>query len=387
MSNVKKILVIGAGVAGPAVCFWLKRFGFFPILIEKAPAMRKGGHGLDVRGVAIDLVQKMGIYEALCSRRTQVELGQYVDSQGNLLHEERGERFSFREGDDVEIARGDLIEILIDALEDVPCRFNQSVQSIQQTEEDVEVRFQDGKIEHFDLVIGADGLHSRTRRLVFDADEYQLIHLGACFSVFSIPNYLKLHHAEVQFEANQKLISITSDRDPVTAQVAFMFRSPNVMSELRDENAQKQFIRTTFQDFGWETNKVLDLMSDSKDFYFDSVTQVKMPLWTKGRVALLGDAGYSASPISGQGNNLALVGAYILAGELKQADGDFQRAFKGYNEKLHPFVEANQNLGLLVNESFLVQDEVSQEIAEERSHRMMAAVQLAANGITLPRYS
>ena len=114
------------------------------------------------------------------------------------------------------------------------------------------------------------------------------------------------------------------------------------------KTSNSRFLRDTFQDFGWETPKILELMSDSDDFYFDSVTQVKMKSWTKGRVALLGDAGYCASPLSGQGNNLALVGAYILAGELKKAQGDYTRAFNRYNELLHPFVEANQKLGVLV---------------------------------------
>src|SRR3990172_11870299 len=102
MSGINKILVIGAGIAGPAVCYWLRRFGFSPTLIEKAAFLRKGGHALDVRGVAIDLVKKMGIYEEICSRRTQVELGRYVDAKGSILHEEKGERFCFRQGEDVE---------------------------------------------------------------------------------------------------------------------------------------------------------------------------------------------------------------------------------------------------------------------------------------------
>ncbi len=386
MSTINKILVIGAGIAGPAVCYWLKRFGFSPILIERSTTIRKGGHGLDVRGVAIDIVKRMGIYEKICNMRTQVELGQYIDAEGNILHEEKGERFCYREGEDVEIIRGDLVEILIDAIEGVPCHFNQLVDSIKQRDGDVEVQFKDGRIEHYDLAIGADGLHSTTRRMVFDKDEYKLTNFGAYFSVFSIPNYLNLNHTEVQCEANQKLISVTSDENPKIATAIFSFRAQNVLNNIRDENEQKRFLRDTFQNFGWETSKILELMSSSDDFYFDSATQVKMKSWTKGRVALLGDAGYSASPISGQGNNLALVGAYVFAGELKQAGGDYNRAFNRYNELLHPFVEANQKLGVLVNETFLVRDEVSQEIAVERSNKIMQWVKIAANMITLPDY-
>lgn len=236
MSAINKILVIGAGIAGPAVCYWLKRFGFFPILIEKSPNLRKGGHALDVRGAAIDLVKKMGIYEKICAMRTQVELGQYVDAEGNILHEEKGERFSFRQGEDVEINRGDLVEILKDAIKDVPCHFNQMINSIQQNDDEVKVQFKDGRTEHYDLVIGADGLHSTTRRMVFDKDEYELTNLGAYFTVFSIPNYLNLNHTEVQFEANQKLGVLANEsflvQDEVSKEVAEE-RSNKIMEEVK----------------------------------------------------------------------------------------------------------------------------------------------------------
>lgn len=385
-SSRKKILVIGAGIAGPAVCYWLRRFGFSPLLIEKFSKIRKGGQGLDIRGVAIDLVKRMGIYEQICNMRTQLELGRYVDANGNTLHEEKGERFGFRQDDEIEIIRGDLVEILMEAIEGVPCYFNQQIESIKQNDESVQVHFKDGRSEHFDLVIGADGIHSGTRRMVFDKTEYQLVNLGSYISIFSIPNYLSLNHAEVQCEANQKLASLFSDNNPNVAQAAFMFRSKNTLNNFRNENEQKQFLCDAFQDFGWEVQKIFELMEGSDDFYFDSVTQVKMKSWTKGRVSLLGDAGYCASPLSGQGNNLALVGAYILAGELKQSAGDYIRAYKRYNELLRPFVEANQRLGEWVSESFLVVDEISKEVAEERSNKIMEEVKVVANMISLPDY-
>ena len=386
MPTINKILVIGAGIAGLSVCYWLRRFGFSPILIEKFANIRKGGHALDVRGVAIDLIKRMGIYEKICNMRTQVEFGRYVDAEGNILHEETGERFCCRQGEDIEIIRGDLVEILINAIEGVPCNFNQLIDSIKQSDDNVEVQFKDGTSDSYDLVIGADGLHSTTRYIVFDKSEYKLINLGAYFSIFSIPNYLNLNHTEIQYEANQKLISITSDKNSKIAEAAFMFRAQNILNNIRDEKEQQRFLRHNFKDFGWQASKILELMSSSDDFYFDSFTQVKMESWTKGRIALLGDAGYCASPMAGQGNNLALVGAYILAGELKQAGGNYKRAFNRYNELLHPFIEANQKLGILVNESFLVMDAVSKEVAEARSNKTMQEVKIASNIISLPEY-
>lgn len=386
MSNINKILVVGAGIAGPAVCYWLRRFGFSPTLIDKFVSIRKGGQALDIRGVAIDIVKRMSIYEKICTMRTQLEYGRYVDAEGNILHEEKGERFSFRQGEDVEIIRGDLVEILMGAIEGVSCHLNQLVDRIKQNSNYVEVQFKDGTISHYDLLIGADGLHSTTRRMVFDKDDYKLVNLGAYFSVFSIPNYLNLSHTEVQCEANQKLISIASDKNPKMVEVALMFRGQSILNNVRNENLQQQLLRDTFQDFGWEASEILELMLGSDDFYFDSVTQVTMESWTKGRVALLGDAGYCPSPLSGQGTNIALVGAYILAGELKRAGGNYTRAFNRYNELLHPFVEANQKLGVLASESFLVSDEVSKEVAEERSIKLMQEVKIVSNMIVLPEY-
>lgn len=386
MSIQIKILVIGAGIAGPAMCYWLKRFGFSPVLIEKSAAIRKGGQALDVRGIATHIARNMGIYDQICDMRTRIECGRFVDAAGKVLHEEHGEKFGFRQDDEVEILRGDLVEILMRTIADVPCYFNQSIINMQQNDDQVIVNFKDGKIENYDLVIAADGIHSATRRMIFDINEYQLIHLGSYLSTFTIPNYLGLSHMDLECEANHKLVSINSDNNPNIARVGLMFRSQHTLKDIRDENEQKQFLCDTFRHFGWETQNILNRMPDSDDFYFDAITQVKMNSWTKGRIALLGDAGYCPSPLSGQGNNLAFVGAYILAGELKAANGNYVQAFTRYNALLRPFVEANQKFGVWVSESFLVEDEVSKEIAEERSNKILAMIKSVSNAITLPQY-
>lgn len=386
MSNPIKILVIGAGIAGPAVCYWLRRFGFSPVLIEKSAAIRKGGQALDVRGIATHIAREMGIYDQICDRRTRIECGRFVDAAGNVLHEEHGEKFGFRQDDEVEILRGDLVEILMKTITDVPCHFNQSIVSMQQNDDHVIVNFKDGRVENFDVVIAADGIHSATRRMAFDKNEYELINLGSYLCTFTIPNYLGLNHMDLECEANHKLVSINSDNDPEIARAGFMFRSQHVLKDIRDENEQKQFLRDTFRDFGWEVQTILNLMPESDDFYFDAITQVKMKSWTNGRIALVGDAGYCASPLSGQGNNLAFVGAYILAGELKTANGNHVQAFNRYNALLRSFVEDNQKFGIWVSESFLVEDEISKEIAEERSTKILAMIKSISNAITLPRY-
>lgn len=386
MSKHIKILVIGAGIAGPAMCYWLRKFGFSPVLIEKSVSIRKGGQALDVRGIAIHIAKAMGIYDPICDMRTRVERGRFVDTTGKVLHEVHGEKFGFRQDDEVEILRGDLVEILMKAIAGVPCYFNQSIISLQQHPDGVIVHFKNGQVENYDLVIGADGIYSATRRMIFDKNEYQLIHLGSYLSTFTIPNYLNLNHIDLACEANHKSVSINSDNDPELARAGFMFRSQHTLKDIRDEHEQKQFLCDTFRDFGWETQNILNRMPESEDFYFDAITQVKMNSWTKGRVALVGDAGYCASPLSGQGNNLAFVGAYILAGELKAANGNYMQAFSRYNALLRSFVDANQEFGVWVSKSFLVDDEVSREIAEERSNKILAMIKSVTNAITLPLY-
>lgn len=383
MMSKNKILVIGAGIAGTAAGYWLKRFGFAPTLIEKSSFMRTGGQALDIRGVATSVVKKMGIYEKICQMRTQVELGRYVDDWGNIIHEETGERAGFRQGEEVEILRGDLVALMNEAL-DMPCHYGQTVLSINQDDRAVSVQFKDGRKEFYDLVIGADGIHSHIRRMVFLKNEYELTSLNLYLSIFSIPNYLKLLKTELWCEKNQRLVSLINDRDPKTMRAAFMLRSEQALN-LRDEKEQLQFLKDNFKDFGWEVPNIL-AMPEKKDFYFDLAVQVKMASWSKGRVALLGDAGYCASPLSGQGNNLALVGAYILAGELKNAQGDHVLAFRRYEEMMRPFVLANQSFGLWTSESFLVNGEVSKEVAQNRSEDILQRMKAVANGISLPDY-
>ncbi|MCW8496923.1 tetracycline destructase [Fluoribacter dumoffii] len=386
MSKIQRILVIGAGVAGPAVCYWLKKFGFSPTLIEKNSSPRKSGYAIDIRGIATSLVKKMGIYEEIYAKRTQIQNGCYVNAQGNILHQEEGAKFGFRKEDEIELVRGELVEILMQLIKGIPCYYDRNVEQIEQQKDGLKVIFNGGLTEQYDLVIGADGLHSSTRRMVFSKEEYNLVSLGSYISVCSIPNYLNLNKSEFLFELDQKLIHLSNDRTPTMAHAGFMFRSNHQLNDIRDEQEQKEFLRTTFRDLGWESNKILELMEQSNDFYFDAIMQVKMKSWTKGRVALLGDSGYCASPLSGQGTSLALVGAYILAGELQAARDNHANAFDKYNQLLRPYVQMNQDFGVWVSNTFLLPDEVSKEAVEERAAKAMAELHNAAHAMVLPEY-
>lgn len=388
MNHNHKILVIGAGIGGPTVCYWLKKYGFNPTLIEISDQLRTGGYAIDIRGIATDVVKKMGIYDTVASKRTSLLSSRYVDADGQTLSEEQGEKASFREGNDVEIVRGDLLNILLQTIPEVPCHFDNEIIKLTQNDQFVEVTFKSGQIEQYDLVIAADGLHSSTRGMVFADEDYQFLNLGSYISIVGIPNYLHLDRAKVSFGKDQKFIGMDSDKDPEKALVCFAFQAEKLSSGIvNNVRGQKQCLRDLFYDLGWESNKILNLVDDSDDFYFDVIAQIKMNAWTKGRVALLGDAGYCASPFSGQGTNLAIIGAYILAGELKSAGDDYSLAFKRYDELMCPFVDAVQDLGVWVGKSYLPEDEVSKEIIEQRSRVIMEKINVAANAISLPDYS
>ena len=373
--SIHKILVVGAGIAGPAVCYWLRRFGFSPTLIEKSSTVRKNGIGLDIRGSALDVVKKMGIYDRLCAHHTQVNLESWVDADGNVLVEKS---VGYSSHDDVEVMRYHLVDILMDTIKEVPCYFNQEIIEIKQNEKNVEVLFSDNQTITYDIVIGADGLRSSIRKLAFPKIAYNFIELGSYFSVFRIPNYLRLSHSKIIYESQQKLISITVDGDSKNALVALNFRSSGEFNNSRDEKAQKIFIKQHFLDLGWECNKLMDYLDICDDFYFDIATQVCMESWSQGRVVLVGDSGYCPSPLSGQGTSLALVGAYVLAGELKMANGDYMTAFERYKTLMSPFINANQELGMLVNETFLLPGDVSQEEINIRTKRIMSSLENAA---------
>jgi 2-polyprenyl-6-methoxyphenol hydroxylase-like FAD-dependent oxidoreductase len=201
-----------------------------------------------------------------------------------------------------------------------------------------------------------------------------------------MPNYLKLSHTEITLETDGKLLQINSDRNPEIAQAGFLFRSNDVANNTRYQKEQKNCLKETFLNLGWESNNLLKLMEKTDDFYFDSITQVIMTSWTKGRVALVGDSGYCASPLSGQGTSLALVGAYLLAGELNKAKGNHTLAFKKYNELLHPFVKKNQQFGVWSSKTFLAPVKHDKKDAGKRTNEILKKLKIASNAITLPDY-
>ncbi|MET9377945.1 FAD-dependent monooxygenase [Streptomyces sp. NPDC002992] len=342
----RTVLISGASVAGPALALWLHRYGFVPTVVERAPELRTGGYKVDIRGTAVEVCRRMGVLDAIRAGSTDMAGGSYVDAKGRTVGEMPAEIFGGRvEGDD-EIMRGDLARILYERTrDDVEYLFGDSIAALDDDGGGVDVTFESGTRRRFDLVVGADGMHSNTRRLVFGEDERFERYLGAYISIFTAPNRLGLTRWETYHARPDKLICVYSaaGEQAHTAKNCFVFASPEQLSyDHRDTAHQKRLLADAFAGDDWEIPRLIADAADAEDFYLDAIALIEMDRWSSGRVVLLGDAAHCASPASGQGTGLALTGAYVLAGELAAAHDDHRTAFDAYERVMRPGVELNQ---------------------------------------------
>ncbi|PWK64716.1 2-polyprenyl-6-methoxyphenol hydroxylase-like FAD-dependent oxidoreductase [Streptomyces sp. CG 926] len=342
MTNLK-VLISGASVAGPALAYWLHRHGFQATIVERAPALREGGYAVDFRGEAhLTVLRRMGILAELESARTGTGSMSYVNSAGKPQAELPADLFA----GDIEVLRGDLARILYDATkEHTEYLFGDSITSLTEDAHGVHVSFERGAPRRFDLVIGADGLHSNTRRLTFGPEEQFVEHLGVNCAIFTTANHLGLDHTGHAYRTAGRLVAMYSARHNTQAKAVFYFASPQLDLDRRDVARQQAVLTETFAGNGWESDRLLNDMRYAPDFYFDSVGQVHMDSWSRGRVALIGDAAHCPSSLSGMGSGLALVGAYVLAGELAAAHGDHRVAFGRYEEEMRAYATGCQKMG------------------------------------------
>jgi 2-polyprenyl-6-methoxyphenol hydroxylase-like FAD-dependent oxidoreductase len=336
------VLISGAGVAGPALAYWLHHHGFAPTIVERAPALRPGGHAVDVRGKALDVVDRMGLGDRLRRARTEMRGMSMVGPDGAELM--RSTEMALSSGrldsEDVEVLREDLTAMIFErTAADVRYVFGDSITDLVQDGDGVRVTFENAAPATFDLVIGADGLHSRVRRLAFGPEEQYLHHLGAYLGVFTAPNFLDLDRWQVWLKAEGVGYALYSARGNTEMRVTLGFESGPLDYDRRDVDAQRKLLEDRLTGVGWETPRLLAAMWQAGDFYFDAMAQTRMDSWSTGRVALLGDAGYCPSPLSGQGTSLALVGAYVLADSLARSGG-----FALYEARMRGFAELNQAL-------------------------------------------
>lgn len=340
----RTILISGASIAGPALAFWLRRYGLRPVVVERAPQLRLGGQNIDVRGAGRVVARRMGI-EADIRAATTGERGlHFVDADNRTLAEfPAGTSDTDGPTAELEILRGDLAQILYERTRDqAEYIFGDHIVGLRDSEARITASFASGDSRDFDLVIVADGIRSRTRTLVF-GDEPEIRELGLYTAYLTIPRVASDDAWWRWYNApGGRTINLRPDNVGTTrATLSFMFEAPGYERLGADE--QKQILRRVFRDAGWQAPRVLAALDDAPDLYFEAIGQVRAPRWSRGRVGLVGDAAYCASPISGMGTSLALAGAYVLAGALARHE-HHGAAFAAYEAVMRPYVDRAQQL-------------------------------------------
>ncbi|MGW2605606.1 FAD-dependent monooxygenase [Streptomyces mirabilis] len=336
----RNVLISGASIAGPALAYWLGRHGFKPTVVELAPALRGGGQAVDFRGETHRTVlQRMGLTPELRRVETGGSPMRFVDERGRTLLHLPAE-FA---GGEIEVLRGDLAQVLYEhSRPHTKYIFGDSITRLTETPSGVRVDFQQGVSRDFDLVIGADGLHSNVRRLAFGPEEDYVSHLGYYAATWQLPNDLGVRKGSVGYNVPGRFASVGADhRDPAQAGAFVVFAAPELSYDRHDPEQQKRLIDNAFAGLGWEVPSLLASLRQAPDLYFDSISRADVDTWSTGRVCLVGDAACGAT-IGGMGTGTAVVAAYVLAGELARAQGDYRAAFTRYEGRLRKYAQICQ---------------------------------------------
>jgi 2-polyprenyl-6-methoxyphenol hydroxylase-like FAD-dependent oxidoreductase len=335
-----KVAISGAGVGGAALAHWLHRTGHTPTLIEQAPKFRTGGYMIDFWGVGYQVAKHMGIEDPVRSAGYEVERLHSVGSGGEIKADVNVDVFRRMIGDGfTSLPRGDLAAAIYTTIEDkVETIFGDSIATIDERSDGVRLTFDRGAPRDFDLVVGADGLHSNVRRLIFgperDFDRYLGCRVAACVVDGYRPRDELIY---VTYSAPGRQLSRFALRGDRTM-FLYIFRADHDSAGMKP----KEHLRKEFGSIGWEAQDILATLEDVDDLYFDVVSQIRMDRWSRGRVLLIGDAAGCISLLGGEGTGLAITEAYVLAGELAGAGTDYRRAFDAYEARMRPFIESKQ---------------------------------------------
>ncbi|WP_067548668.1 FAD-dependent monooxygenase [Nocardia crassostreae] len=344
----ERILISGAGIAGQTVAYWLARHGFRPTIVERAAQLSRGGQGVDIRGQAIAVAERIDIMARARASAMRTAGLHYVDAAGREIARVDMRRIQEKyDTADVEIMRGDLVHILHDVTSgQVEYLFGDSITALDQDTDGVTVTFDRSPARRFDLVIGADGLHSTVRRLAFGPEREFVHHMRHYFAFSDADPRLGDNGWMTMFNTPGQMAGIYNSATSPEAKAYFIFRSPELDIDHRDPESvravpTKQYAPET----AWHVPQLLAAALADPDLYFDALAQVHLPTWSTDRIALVGDAAYCASPASGAGAELSLLGAYHLAGALAAANGNHNTAYPHYEQALRPLVTTKQKIG------------------------------------------
>lgn len=363
LTNTKNIeptiLVSGASIAGLSTAFWMNKLGYKVTVVEIANGPRSAGAAIDLRGDTVNIARRMGIYDELLAERLHVDLIEFKNAEditegSVLVRNEDDENLD----DEIEIERDKFLNILFDRLKsEVEFIFNDNITALNETKNDIKVTFKNSPVRAFDLVFGCDGIHSGVRKIWFGHEAEYAHFLKAYFSITTVNKLLIKQKTMQMFNVPDKAVTLNAYKNKTD--IIFCFYSEEeIPYDYRDIEQQRKIILEQFEGQSWRIPQLLKQVQDSKTFYFDKFCQIKMPSWTKGRVALVGDAGYCASPAAGMGASLSISGAAALADALEKHGGNFELAFENYNKNLRPFIEEVQATAELnVKENFIPRTE------------------------------
>lgn len=347
MTSAPRVLVTGASVAGPAAAYWLAEAGYDVTVAEVAPALREGGQNIDVRASGREVLRLMGLEDAVLARNTGEVGTRFLDASGATVSEFPVDTEAGQDGPtaEMEILRGALSQVLVDACPDsVRWRFGTSVEALAEHDDGIDVTFAGGEVATYDLLVVAEGVGSRTRRLVF-GDEPEERALGMYVTYGTIERTAADDDWwNVLVVPGSRQVSLRPD-DVGSTRAMLNFLADSPVLEGLDHAGLCAALRAEFDGVGWEVPRILDGLGQADDLYVDHLRQVVAPTWHRGRVCLLGDAAWCVTPIGGGGTSLAITGAYVLAAYLSSAEpGDHAGAFTRYEEWMRPIVEDAQHL-------------------------------------------
>lgn len=357
-----RILISGAGIAGPTLAWFLAKMGAHIDILEKNDSLLSNGHAVDFKGSAATVVKKMGLLDEIKRASTTEKGTRFIGSNGASLA-----TFPAKEGtwegqsasltSNIEILRGDLVAILYNATKHYPnvkYHFGTTIKEvISNNKEGVKVELSSGEVQQYDLLVAADGQWSRIRKLYFPPEYVKVLDMGMYAAYWTIPR-LKSDDDwwNIYVALGSRLISLRPDpHGTIRALVTYMPGSDDqkqawLTASKSDRKAREDLLKRDFSDAGWQAQRILDAMDQSPDFYFQPIQQIKMSKWSHTRIVCVGDTAYAPTPLTGMGTSFAMIGAYILAGEISKLDDgeSLSKALEAYEECFRPFVEKEQNI-------------------------------------------